>query len=280
MSKDLKLPIGERKIVSEILEVFNNKSYSQLAYDNRLVYQENKPYPHIVFEDFLPLDIANIISNEYPDLNKIAKNFKFHDHEYVSRHFLDDSTKFSTNLKLFSSVISSREFLLFLETLTGIKSLIPDPYFMGGGAMVTNQGGYLNVHVDFNWHQKLQAWRRCNVLFYLTQDWKEEYEGKLELWSKDGKKKVKEITPLFNRVVIFNTTSNSYHGQPSPVKCPKDKPRHVFSAFYYATEKDEETEYKPHYTKYQQDNRVNNAEFENSPSSNQITLDYLKDVNK
>ncbi len=280
MVKKKKLQVEEKQqSVEQILEVFNHKFYPQLAYDNSNLYQENKPYPHIVFEDFLPLDIANIISNEYPDLNKTAKDFKFHDHEYASRYLLEDSTKFSTNLKLFSNAISSRSFLLFLETLTGIKSLIPDPYFMGGGAMVTNQGGYLNIHVDFNWHQKLQAWRRCNVLFYLTQDWKEEYEGKLELWSKDGKKKVKDITPLFNRVIIFNTTSTTYHGQPVPAICPKDKPRHVFSAFYYATEKDEETEDNPHYTKYKQDNRVNNAEFETSPYADNISKDYLKDIN-
>lgn len=146
--------------------------------------------------------------------------------------------------------------------------------------MITNHGGYLNIHVDFNWHQKLQAWRRCNVLFYLTQDWKEEYEGKLELWSKDSKKKVKEITPLFNRVAIFNTTSTSYHGQPAPVLCPKDKPRRVFSAFYYATTKNEETEELPHYTRYKDDQRDNQAEFEDSPYATGIVEDYLKDIIK
>ena len=203
MSKNLNIQNKNLESASQILEVFSNKKYSQLAYDNRLIYQENKPFPHIDFKDFLPLDTANLISDDYPKLNKSRENYKFHNHKYVSRYFLEDTNKFSANLKLFSNAISSRSFLLFLETLTGIKSLVPDPYFMGGGAMITNQGGYLNIHVDYNWHQKLQLWRRCNVLFYLTQDWKEEYEGKLELWSKDGKSKIKDITPLFNRVVIF-----------------------------------------------------------------------------
>lgn len=264
----------------QILEVFTNKHFSQLAYDNRLIYQENDPFPHIVFDDFLPLNIANLISNDYPTLIEDSENYKFHNHEYVSRYFLEDANKFSTNLKLFSHAISSRSFLLFLEILTGVKSLVPDPYFMGGGAMITSQGGHLDIHVDFNWHQKLQLWRRCNVLFYLTKDWKEEYEGKLELWSKDGKSKIKDITPIFNRVVIFNTTSNSYHGQPTPIKSPKDMPRNVFSAFYYSSERSNEIDSEPHFTKYQEDNRSNKAEFENSPYSSQITLDYLKDVNK
>lgn len=270
-----KLSQSNKKIDYQIMDIFNDERYVKLASENKDIYNKNKPYPHIVFENFLPNDFAKIISNEYPNLSKGADDFRFHNHEYASRYFLEDTRKFSTNLKLFSSAISSRSFLLFLETLTGNKSLIPDPYFMGGGAMITNHGGFLNIHVDFNWHQKLQAWRRCNVLFYLTQDWKEEYEGKLELWSKDGKKKIREITPLFNRVVIFDTTSSSYHGQPSPVLCPKDKPRHVFSAFYYASEKNAETEDLPHFTRYQNDKRENKAEFEDSPYSSGITEEYL-----
>ena len=104
-------------------------------------------------------------------------------------------------------LVNSRKFLLFLETLTGVESIIPDPYFVGGGAMTTRSGGFLNVHADFNYHHKLQSWRRLNVLFYLTPNWKKNWGGKLELWSKNKKKKIKEIDPIFNRAVIFNTTS-------------------------------------------------------------------------
>ena len=121
--------------------------------------------------------------------------------------------------------------MLFLETLTGNEVLISDPYYLGVGAMITENGGYLNVHVDFNWHQKIQAWRKFNILFYLTPNWNDNYKGNLELWSTNGKSKVKEISPIFNRVVIFDTTSKSYHGQPEPINSPDNMPRRVFSAF-------------------------------------------------
>jgi Rps23 Pro-64 3,4-dihydroxylase Tpa1-like proline 4-hydroxylase len=267
-------------VTSQLFELFNNKKYSQLAYENRFIYQENKPYPHIFFDDFLPLNVANSVSKSYTKINKAKENYKFHNHKDASRYFIDDTNEFSTNLKVFASVLSSRSFLLFLETLTGINSLIPDPYFMGGGAMVTNTGGHLNIHVDFNWNQKLQLWRRVNVLFYLTEDWKEDYGGNLELWSKDGKNKIKDIVPLYNRVVIFNTSSNSYHGQPGLVSCPKDKFRHVFSVFYYSREIGEETESFPHFTRYLQDERKHKAEFESSPYSRAINENYLKNVIK
>jgi Rps23 Pro-64 3,4-dihydroxylase Tpa1-like proline 4-hydroxylase len=263
-----------------LLRVFDDEIYAKLAYENHHVYCKNEPYPHIVFDNFLPRPLAELISREFPKVKNRNSSFKYHNHDNVSRHFLEDTRYFSNNLKLFSAAISSRSFLLFLETLTGIKALLPDPYFMGGGAMMTGSGGFLNVHIDFNWHQKIQAWRRCNALFYFTENWMPEYSGNLELWSQDGSKKMKEIEPLFNRVVIFSTTSESYHGQPSKVQAPKDVYRNVFSAFYYATEKNEKIDSRPHYTKYNAiDNRVNNtADFDTSPYTESITEDFLRNI--
>ena len=148
--------------------------------------------------------------------------------------------------------------------------------------MMTGNGGFLNVHVDFNWNQKLQAWRRCNVLFYLTKGWKEEYGGGLELWSSNGDKKIKEVTPVFNRVVVFSTTATSYHGQPTKVIAPEGIYRNVFSAFYYATERNEFIDDSPHFTKYNnEDMRMKDApRFDTSPYSERITADYLSKIDK
>jgi len=265
-----------------ILNIFDDPYYSELAYENSYSYKENKPFPHIVIDNFMPLTTAQLISNEYPQVRNQSSAFKFHNHQYVSRYFLEDTREFSHHLKLFAAAISTRSFLLFLETLTGIKALIPDPYFMGGGAMMTGNGGFLDIHVDFNWHQKIQAWRRCNALFYLTKDWKSEYGGNLELWSTDGKSKIKEVEPLFNRVVIFDTTSESFHGQPNKINTPEDVYRNVFSAFYYASEKNEKIDSTPHFTKYNvTDARKNNvADFKTSPYAEGITEDYLKYIKK
>lgn len=255
--------------------MFDNKHYSNLAKSNMEKYRNADPYPHIVFDNFLPKNIANIISAEYPEIDKINDSWKYHNHEYASRYLLEDTTCFSQNLKLFSYAISSRSFLLFLETLTGNEALLSDPYYLGGGAMITETGGYLNVHVDFNWHQKLQAWRKCNILFYLTPNWNDNYKGNLELWSTNGKSKVKEISPIYNRVVIFDTTSKSYHGQPEPINSPDNMPRRVFSAFYYSSIKNKDTDNEPHYTKYSDDNRNQKADFKTSPYAEKIKKDYL-----
>jgi hypothetical protein len=272
---------AKSELSSSILEVFDDLSYAELAYANREAYENGAPFPHIVFDNFLPTKLAESLASDYPKPSQDAY-CKFHNHQNTSRHFLEDIRSFPPNLKLFASALNSRSFLLFLETLTGIKSLLPDPYFMGGGAMMTGNGGFLNVHVDFNWHQKLQAWRRCNALFYLTKDWRADYGGGLELWSKDGDVKIKEVAPLFNRVVIFSTTATSYHGQPSKVSAPMGIYRNVFSAFYYATEKNDLIDSTPHFTKYNTiDNRADNiAKFDASPYSDEITADYLRKIKK
>jgi Rps23 Pro-64 3,4-dihydroxylase Tpa1-like proline 4-hydroxylase len=264
----------------DILKLFDNERYAQIAYDNHKNYINNNPFPHIYIDNFLPNDIAIILSRAYPKLKESESSFKLHSNKNVQRHFLEDVRKFSDPLRVFANAISSRSFLLFLEVLSGIKAIIPDPYFLGGGAMITGRGGFLNVHADFNWNQKLQLWRKINVLFYLTEDWQEDWKGNLELWSINKIHKEKAIAPFFNRVVIFTTTSNSFHGQPEPLECPLENPRKVFSAFYYGMYPNEMTDHTAHFTKYDINDPEVQAKKDDSPYSQKIIDDYLSSCKK
>jgi Rps23 Pro-64 3,4-dihydroxylase Tpa1-like proline 4-hydroxylase len=254
-------------MTKNLLNTFDNNKYVKLALKNKNRYKRNKPFPHIYFDNFLPKNIAKVLSNEYPKIKNVDNNWKTHKNKNVIRYFLEDSSLYKKNLQIFSMLINSRKFLLFLETLTGIESIIPDPFFIGGGAMTTGKGGFLNVHADFNYHHKLQSWRRINVLFYLTPGWKKSWGGNLEFWTKNKKEKVKDIEPLFNRVVIFNTTSKSFHGQPNPINCPPNMSRNVFSSFYYSNVKDKESLSEPHFTRYS---------IKNNPYARKILKDYKK----
>ena len=73
----------------------------------------------------------------------------------------------------------------FLEDLSGVGGLFPDPTYHGSGVHITSGGGYLNVHADFN-ARNLQPvmHRRVNMFIYLTPGWQEEYGGHLELWNR------------------------------------------------------------------------------------------------
>ena len=71
------------------------------------------------------------------------------------------------------------------------------------------------------------------MLIYLNKDWLEDYGGFLELWNIEMTKAVKKIKPIFNRVVIFATDLNSYHGHPEPLMCKKNMSRKSIALYYY-----------------------------------------------
>jgi hypothetical protein len=138
--------------------------------------------------------------------------------------------------------------LQFLEALTGIDGLIPDPYYGGAGPHQIVRGGFLKVHADFNWHPVLKLDRRLNLLVYLNKDWREEYGGHLELWNRAMTHAEKKILPVFNRTVVFSTTDFSYHGHPQPLTCPEGWTRKSVSFYYYSNGRPDAERSAPHDT--------------------------------
>lgn len=234
----------ERVSLEKILFLFCDDRYPKLATKYRRAFAQASPYPHVVIDDFLPNEVALEIYSNYP---KVGSGITHHDNVNTSRKLEPDVGRFSPELRAFAAALAAREFILFLETLTGVDCLISDPYLFGGGAMISETGDFLNVHQDFNWHYQLQLHRRINALIYLTPDWKSEYGGNLELY--DDQRKAVEIEPAFNRLVVF-ATPGANHGQPSPVVAPEGILRRVFSAFYYTSRPNEDLWKEPHFTKY------------------------------
>ena len=145
--------------------------------------------------------------------------------------------KFATNVEFnypekissFLSFLNSFKFLSFLQKLTGIKeSLVPDPYFFGGGLHQIKRGGFLKVHADFNYHPQMKLDRRLNLLIYLNEDWQDEWGGFLELWDKDMKKCVKKLSPKFNNIVVFNTNDYSFSRSSRSAKLPRKYKQKVY----------------------------------------------------
>jgi hypothetical protein len=72
------------------------------------------------------------------------------------------------------------------------------------------------------------------LLLYLNRDWKEEYGGNLELWTRDMSRCIKRVLPVFNRCVVFSTTDFSFHGHPDPLTCPEGRTRKSVAMYYYS----------------------------------------------
>lgn len=92
------------------------------------------------------------------------------------------------------------------------------------------------MHADFNWHPRLQLFRRINVLIYLNLDWKDSYADDLLMAQKQHDDSLivkKRISPIFNRTVIFITDDTSFHGHPEPLTCPEKVRRNSIATYYY-----------------------------------------------
>ena len=130
-------------------------------------------------------------------------------------------------------------FVDFLERLTGIDALIPDPHYFGGGLHQIRPGGFLKVHADFNRHSRLDLERRLNAILYLNKDWQEEYGGHLQIWDNDMTRCEKKVLPVFNRLLVFATLDTANHGHPDPLTCPPDRARRSMALYYYTSDRPE-----------------------------------------
>ena len=199
-------------------------------------YTSAYPYPHIVIDDFLPYWLIDEILEKFPV--QTMSGDKFYENEFSGLHKrqvlpFNCEERIQTVFNFFNS----SPFIRFLEGLTGIDSLIADPHFGGGGFHEIFRGGHLGVHSDYRIHTDLHLERRINVLLYLNKNWKEEYGGELEIWNKNMSEKVKGILPLFNRCVVFNTDSHSFHGHPDPLNTPAEVTRKSIALYYYTASK-------------------------------------------
>ena len=195
-----------------------------------------EPFPHIVLDNFLPPELAAELCAHFPT-ERLQSDVVF-DVGYAGHHKRQilpaDCDSFCRRTFDF---FNSQPFVEFLEGLTAIDGLLPDPYFVGGGFHEIGRGGKLGVHADFRINNKLHLNRRMNVIIYLNEDWREEYNGALELWSRDMSARVKSVLPILNRCVIFNTDADSYHGHPDPLTSPDGVLRRSLALYYYTASK-------------------------------------------
>lgn len=213
-------------------------------------FRRNSPFPHLVLDDLFPPELLAEIQTEVPDNPDLEEDGicvkgssetdcyrKYRKIQYLSN--------FKPATHSLIHYFHSSAFIEFLEKLTGIPHLQSDPSNFGGGVHQTLPGGSLEIHADFNYLKKRSKslnstgvlFRRVNAFVYLNPDWKEEYNGCLELWPRDMSRCGQMIAPLLGRFVVFACTDFSYHGHPLPLTCPKGRTRRSIAMYYYNSER-------------------------------------------
>jgi Rps23 Pro-64 3,4-dihydroxylase Tpa1-like proline 4-hydroxylase len=194
----------------------------------------NEKYSHCVIDDFLNESVANKIATDFPAYDSGLFNGEY-DNQIELKRTCNIWDRFPASIYQLITYLNSTSFIDVLSNYADCDRLYPDPGLHGGGLHSYTQGGKLNPHLDYNLHPKLGLQRKYNLLIYITPDWQTEWGGDFGIWNSSGVAPVhliKQISPVFNRAVFFDTTQPCWHGLATSVSCPQNISRNSLATYY------------------------------------------------
>lgn len=221
-------------------------------------YRNADPFPHVVIDNILPYWILHIVSGEIPSSSEekipCRKRTMHGSSEkdlctnkgYVRKNY---SGKLSFSPEFYKPctwaiihALRSEKVRSFLSYLSGVENLLYDPDMIGAGVHLSTKRAKLDIHVDFNrfsnhssprYKNALRYHRRVNTFIFLNPEWKDSYEGHLQLWNGNKSHCGQNILPSFGRMAIFTSNDFSYHGHPIPLNPPNERLRRSIAQYYY-----------------------------------------------
>ena len=199
-------------------------------------FQNKKPFYHVICDDFFNPNFLEKFYKNFPDFNQ--KNFWYEYNNALERKkTCNDWNKFDPIFYNLFNILNSNEFTSLISKFSGIKKIYPDPGLNGGGIHIYANKGKLNPHLDYDIHPKLNLKRKLNLIIYLNKNWREENGGLLGLWTHNKSKNIcgnlyKEIKPKFNRAILFDVSSNCWHGLSKQFVATKCKHRKSVAVYY------------------------------------------------
>ena len=182
---------------------------------------------YFILDNLLPEGLANSISNSFPPQSALMKRKNIREHKYVSSQMNQFDPKLESTILAFQD----KKIISWFKRSLKIASLYPDKYLYAGGISSMGQGHFLNPHIDNSHDRKRKKWRVLNLLYYVSPKWQTAYGGNLEIWEYGLKRSPTVIGSKFNRLVVMETHSNSWHSV-SPVL--EKKYRHCISNYFFS----------------------------------------------
>lgn len=224
--------LRRRDTTASDLFFFEAGALNELAWSRREAYTSAAPFPHAVFDGLFPDHVARRLLAEFPPKDRFVREEDPSESRRRGKLASHDETLFGSFTRHLLYHLNSGIFVSFLEELSGIRGLLPDPH-VANSLRHFEPGGCLGIHADYNIHPRLQIDRRLNMILYLNRNWRCEWGGQLELWDAAMTHCVRRIEPAFNRCVIFNTTDVAFHGFPDPLRCPPSETRKSLQLYYF-----------------------------------------------
>jgi len=198
------------------------------------LYGKEGPFDHCIIDNFFEEDVAHALEAEMPSYN--SEEWFFYKNSIEHKKTQNSWEKFPSQTYRAFAELQSTQMTDRLSRLLGCNIYV-DHGLHGGGWHIHGVGGNLNPHFDYSIHPKLKLERVLNIIIYISSDLRPEHGGNLGLWEHDAAnsqpgKLIKEISPIFNRAVIFNTTQNSWHGMSNPLMVDEGIYRKSLAIYY------------------------------------------------
>ncbi len=190
---------------------------------------------HLVVDNLLPEDVARGFYPCFPEKERMRQLSSFRERKFTFKQ-LDQVPSLLKNITL---AIQSPDVVAIVERITGIPDQVADPRLYAGGISLMAKDNFLNPHIDNSHDGERKLYRRLNLLYYVTPDWKPEYGGSLELWDLKVRRAV-VLPSLFNRLLIMETNRFSWHSV-SPVR--HEGQRCCVSNYYFSEHSPEGRDY-------------------------------------
>jgi hypothetical protein len=234
----------------------NNKLLNQAIInctdELRQKFQTARPFKHVIIEDFFVEDFCELLLSQFPDFKD--KDAVDENQALGKKAVVQSVKKIGSAYNTLDQMVQSDAFLQLVSEITGIKNLLYDPHYIGGGTHNNLDGQELDPHVDFTHHPITSHHRRLNLIVYLNKEWHKAWGGHIEFHKNPrlhpDQDDIISVKPLFNRAVIFETNNISWHGFPQ-INLPQNKKhlsRKSFALYYYTHQREQAVE--PHSTIY------------------------------
>lgn len=188
-----------------------NSKYSNLEF-LKFEFEKNKPFPHVVLDDFLSDTFFSDLNIYHEEINQNeGKNFSS---EVEKNKWVSKNTDLPSKIKLIIDSLNSESWIKNLSQIANIENIFSTKV---GNTKLANyhemkNNGYLGPHVDHSDDPDTGRPHVLNLLLYLSKEWKDEWGGSTLLYDKNGKNILNEIKYKPNRAIIFLHTPYSFHG--------------------------------------------------------------------
>jgi len=160
-----------------------------------------------ILDNFLPKNLTIDIYENFPKDSEYSLRDTFREKKLG---FPQSNLSQYPLLENIVDALQMNNVVSLISNITKIKDLENDPTLYAGGITRMDRGHFLNPHIDNSHNINKQKYRRLNLLFYVTPEITENDGGNFELWDKKILKPLK-ILSKFNRLVVMETTKNSWH---------------------------------------------------------------------